>query len=126
MLYDKTYLSGPMRASTADRREDNLRMFHKVARRAREQSFTRELWNPVEHMLPEGTPYEEYIRRDLRVLLDCDSIIMLPNWTTSQGACIEYRVAREIGLARLEYVYVRATDTEFFRAFRIPPAELTF
>jgi hypothetical protein len=40
----------------------------------------------------------EYIRTDLRALLDCDGIYLLRNWNGSRNAVLEYRVAVAIGL----------------------------
>lgn len=42
--------------------------------------------------------YEEYLREDIRLLLDCDTIYLLHGWETSYGAQIELHVARAIGL----------------------------
>lgn len=38
------------------------------------------------------------MRSDLRALLDCDAIYMLPGWSRSRGARLEARVARACGL----------------------------
>lgn len=50
-----------------------------------------------------GSPrYEDYIRRDLHRLLDCDAIFMLPGWTESTGATLEHDIAKTIGLEVME------------------------
>jgi hypothetical protein len=39
-----------------------------------------------------------YLRGDLKVLLECDAIFMLPNWEQSIGARLEHTVAVHCGL----------------------------
>ena len=39
-----------------------------------------------------------FMRSDLRVLLDCDAIYLLPGWVRSRGARVEALVARACGL----------------------------
>ena len=39
-----------------------------------------------------------FMRSDLRALLDCDAIYMLPGWSRSRGALVEAQVARACGL----------------------------
>ena len=39
-----------------------------------------------------------FMRADLRVLLDCDAIYLLPGWFRSRGARVEAQVARACGL----------------------------
>lgn len=41
----------------------------------------------------------EFLRADLRVLLDCDAIALLPKWGVSVGARAEAAVAVAIGLS---------------------------
>lgn len=54
--------------------------------------------NPVAYdTIPNGT-WKDYMRRDLKLLLDCDYIYLLDNWTESTGAKVEYRLARDIGI----------------------------
>lgn len=54
--------------------------------------------NPVAYdTIPNGT-WKDYMRRDLKLLLDCDYIYLLDNWTESTGAKVEYSLARDIGI----------------------------
>ena len=54
--------------------------------------------NPVSEVtIPNGT-WKDYMRRDLKLLLDCDYIYLLDNWTESTGAKVEYSLARDIGI----------------------------
>ncbi len=42
--------------------------------------------------------WEDYMDKDLSVLLRCQGIYMLPDWSASRGARIEYVVANEKGI----------------------------
>lgn len=58
--------------------------------------------NPVSYPpIPNGT-WTDYMRRDIKLLMDCDYIYMLDNWTESTGAKAEFRLAVEIGIERLK------------------------
>ena len=43
-------------------------------------------------------PWEECLRRDLKVLLDCDGVAVLSGWDHSRGASLEVYVANRVGL----------------------------
>jgi len=40
----------------------------------------------------------EYMVEDLKILMQCDCICMLPNWGQSNGAKIEHDFAKKLGL----------------------------
>jgi hypothetical protein len=42
--------------------------------------------------------WEDYMEKDLGILLRCDGIYMLNNWGNSKGARCEYALAKELGL----------------------------
>jgi len=43
-------------------------------------------------------PYGYYLRRSLRMLLDCDEVVLLPGWEQSRGARLEREVAEALGM----------------------------
>lgn len=43
-----------------------------------------------------------YMRADLKALLDCDAIAMLPGWKESRGATVEHHVAVACGMEVIE------------------------
>lgn len=58
--------------------------------------------NPVSYTpIPNGS-WTDYMRRDIKLLMDCDYIYMLDDWTESTGAKTEFRLAVEIGIERLK------------------------
>ena len=69
-------------------------------------------------------PYSSYMKRDIRLLSDCDGIALLPGWRQSVGATFEARSALEFDLNGFELVRVgpseedvalREIDLEFLR-----------
>lgn len=87
----KLYLSGPMTGQP----DHNLPAFNEAAVLLEECGYT--VINPAAHGVGELT-WEQYLRRDLRWLLDCEGVATLLGWTTSRGAKLEVHVARELGM----------------------------
>lgn len=54
--------------------------------------------NPLKNGLPETSSWEQHMGRDIELLLGCNAIYLLDNWTTSRGARIELAVAMQCGL----------------------------
>lgn len=46
----------------------------------------------------EDWTWADYMRADLKAMLDCDTLYLLPGWEASRGACTEVRLARELGM----------------------------
>lgn len=91
----KVYISGPMTGV-----EDlNHPAFNEAASWLR--SCGHEVVNPAELGEPDGWTWEQFLRRDLRYLLECDAIFLLPGWHASRGANLEQYVAVKLGLAVL-------------------------
>lgn len=45
--------------------------------------------------------WSEYMREDIKALMDCDGIYMLDGWQVSQGARIEELIAFRLGIKRI-------------------------
>lgn len=74
-----------------DRAEDQL------------ESLGWEVVNPLFNGLTEEDTWAEHMRADLRMLLECDAIALIPGWSESRGARFEITVALELGM---EVVYL--------------------
>jgi len=75
----------------------NFPAFNDAATRWRAAGW--DVCNPAEHF--DGRTdlaRHEYMRKDIEELLKCDAIVMLSGWFDSNGAQLEYKVAKEIGL----------------------------
>jgi hypothetical protein len=90
----RIYVSGPMSGI----KDYNLPAFDMAHRDLMVEGYDPVL--PVPFV--DGKSYEEYLRDDLKLLLDCDGIYMLPNWQESKGAKIEHMVALACGIDEVE------------------------
>lgn len=88
----RIYVSGPMSGI-----EDfNFPAFDAAAVRLIALGF--EVENPASKGVVEGWTWEQYLRLDLRLLLDCDAVATLDGWVDSRGAWLEVSVARALGM----------------------------
>lgn len=54
--------------------------------------------NPMSKPLPDSAPYTEHMKKDLRLLLGCDGIVVPNRWRCSKGCETERRVADACGI----------------------------
>lgn len=87
----KLYLSGPMTGYP----ELNYPLFCRTALKLRATGYS--VVNPAETTPPEST-YEEALEKDLRDLVGCQGVALLPGWEDSYGAQKEVSLAIEKGL----------------------------
>ncbi|MER5252927.1 DUF4406 domain-containing protein [Streptomyces sp. NPDC002855] len=89
----KIYISGPM---------SGIESMNYPAFDEAEAQLVAENWevvNPAQLDRDSGTlSREDYMRRDIEALLECDWIYMLPGWHNSPGARAEYQVAIECSM----------------------------
>ena len=88
----RIYLSGPMSGLP----ELNFPAFNAEAMRLRALGF--EVVNPAELNTEPDTGWHECMRNDLKALLDCDTLALLPGWQRSAGAHLEMHVAHRVGM----------------------------
>lgn len=91
------YIAGPM----SGKPDYNIPAFKEAARRLREAGFTVvsaiECHGSEEEML--SSTWHECMRRDVAALAtQCTGIALLPGWTKSRGAKVEWRVAHSLSL----------------------------
>ena len=58
--------------------------------------------NPFCNGLPEDAPRAEHMRKDLRMLLRCDAIVLCPGWEHPEGCLLECSVAKQCAM-RITY-----------------------
>jgi hypothetical protein len=93
----KIYISGPMTGLP----DLNFPAFHAEAARLRALGY--EVVNPAElNPDPANKTYQACLRDDLRAMLDCDTVALLPGYKKSEGAIIEMNVAQNIELQILD------------------------
>lgn len=103
----RIYIAGPMTGLP----EYNYPAFNAEARVWRCRGF--EVENPAEG--PDLPSWAAYMRRALRQLLTCDAICLLPGWTTSKGATVEWLVASVLGLQLVYHTPPARTQVRMLR-----------
>lgn len=94
----RIYLSGPMTGLP----EFNFPAFN--AESARLAALGYDVVNPATLNPDPGTPWNECMRNDLRELLTCDALALLPGWARSSGAHLEMHVAHRVGMEIVQAV----------------------
>jgi hypothetical protein len=81
----------------------NFQAFNRAARELRALGWS--VFNPAESFDGDITlGFSTYLRHDMKVLVDCDVIILLDGWPASPGARLEHAVATACGLARYTWI----------------------
>ena len=85
------YVSGPMSGLP----DHNYAAF--AAAQARLEAEGYRVRSPHRIGQREGWAWEDYMRRAVALLVQCDAIHMLPGWETSHGARLELSIAQQLG-----------------------------
>ncbi|MDR5761938.1 DUF4406 domain-containing protein [Caballeronia sp. LZ035] len=88
----KLYIAGPMSGYP----ELNFPAFHAEAARLRGFGF--EIVSPAEINVDPSAGWLACMRADIKELVECDGIALLPGWQASAGANVEHSLARGLGL----------------------------
>jgi hypothetical protein len=88
----KIYISGKI---TGIEKKAPL-IFEKAEIELIERGF--EVINPMKIKHSHDGSWINYMKNDIKSLMDCDAIYMLSNWTGSKGAEIERRLALDLGM----------------------------
>lgn len=80
--------------------ELNFPAFHAAAARLRAEGH--EVVNPAEINVDPATGWEQCMRADIRELVTCDSLALLPGWQNSRGARLERHIADALGMMVFE------------------------
>ena len=97
MQKKKIYISGQISGLTPDEYRAN---FLEAARQLHAQGY--EVINPIFNGVDATQPWQVNMKADIRLLLECDAIYMLPNWELSNGATLEREIAKALGFV-IEY-----------------------
>lgn len=58
--------------------------------------------NPI-RLAPQNTEWLSAMKIDVCLMSLCEKICVLPDWSYSKGAMIEYEISQEIGLKKMRY-----------------------
>ena len=86
----RIYVAGPMTNYV----DLNFPAFHAESARLRALGF--DVVNPAEINMDPTTPWAKCMRDDIKELVTCDAIVLLPNWKTSRGATLEHHIAERL------------------------------
>lgn len=92
----RIYLAGPMSGLP----HMNYPAFNQEAARLRALGY--EVENPAQNPAPSCKTWQGYMRMSVVQVASCDAVALLPGWHTSRGACIEHRLALDLGLRLLD------------------------
>lgn len=95
----KIYLSGAI----SDMPDDNREMFERAEIWLKEQDL--EVVNPLKLDHSKSEKYTDYLKTDIKHMMDCDAIYMLNGWRESNGARIENDLARKLTMAIIYETY---------------------
>ena len=87
----KIYISGPMTGY----KNHNIEAFKRAEKYLREIFPDAEIVNPADNQGKCNT-WVEYMKLDIKQLLECDSIYMLLGWNASNGANLELEIAQNL------------------------------
>jgi len=92
----KVYIAGPMTGIP----DYNFPAFDAAAARLRDAGH--DVVNPAWNGVPLDAPRADHLRVDIRNLIECDAVAVLPGWDRSQGARLEVRIASDLGLTVMD------------------------
>lgn len=86
------YIAGPMTGLP----DLNFPAFHDAAAELRAAGF--KVVNPAEINPDHTMAWADCMRRDIKALMGCDCIVLLPGWMDSRGARLERHIAVQLGM----------------------------
>jgi hypothetical protein len=62
-----------------------------------------DIFNPAATNWPQDVKWETCMKYDLKILVDSDILVLLPNWKKSRGVSLEIHIARELGIRVIKF-----------------------
>lgn len=87
------YLSGSI-----TNEKDYKKKFLDAAEKVKAICGNETIFNPSTIDLGKDATWQDYMKIDLKILLECSSIVMLEGWEKSKGALLEWNIARALNL----------------------------
>lgn len=97
----KIYIAGPITGFM----DMNKPKFKKVADNLINMGFVPINPHDLDKPGDEAMTHPQYMRRDIKVMCDCDGAVFMPGWEYSAGARLEWDVAAGIGLPTAVLTY---------------------
>lgn len=93
MKKKRVYLSAPISGYDLEERRET---FMKMEVNLRGRGY--DTFNPMGDHWKEGVTTYDYMKKDLKELLECDAILLMEGWQRSAGCKCELEVAVSIGI----------------------------
>lgn len=84
----KVYISGPISGLPFEEVEKN---FNSMENSIQDMGHT--AVNPLNNGLPRDASWDDHMKADIKLMMECDTIYLLENWRQSRGALIEFDLA---------------------------------
>ena len=94
----KIYIAGKV---TGEDLEKTARKFKEAELKLTAMCF--EAVNPIEVVNNSDTPWSDAMKTCIKAMLDCDGVVILPDWKLSQGARIERQIAYDLDIPIFNY-----------------------
>lgn len=91
-MQKKIYVSGKI---TGRDYQEALKHFADTSAMLREKGYI--VVNPMELEHDHDQSWENFMRVDLKGMLDCDCMYMLSGWAESRGARVEWNLGKDLG-----------------------------
>lgn len=88
----RIYVAGPMTGLP----NLNFPAFHAAAAQLRAEGH--QVVNPAEINADPAAEWAACMRADIRELMTCDAVFLLPGWEKSRGATLEHHIAMALGM----------------------------
>ena len=105
----KVYLSGPISGYDYEERRMTFSRLAEVMRKVGLVPV-----NPMENGVPKEAASEVHMRAEMKMLMACDTIMMLNGWKRSLGARVEHEVALSCGLSVMNESDLALRDIYWF------------
>lgn len=92
MKKKKIYIAGKV---TGLPRGQVVELFSRAERKLSQEGW--EVMNPLK-IVDEKSNWQDAMRLCVMALMECDAIVLLPSWSDSKGARLEYHIAKEMGI----------------------------
>ena len=98
----KVYVSGPISGIKNDNAEAFAAAFVALAAAGHDPVSPIDIGHDLECTMGRDPTWSEYMREDIKALMDCDGIYMLDGWEKSSGARLEEHIAMRLEIKRIE------------------------
>ncbi len=105
-IVGRIYISGPMSGMP----DFNRAAFHLAWNELHAQGY--EAINPGNIEGDDDWTWSDWMREDIKWLVDCQNIVMLPGWEKSRGAKLEKYIAQELGMRVYFWLDGELRDTQ--------------